>query len=52
MKRTSRKHYVQDGIRDDNRRGMQLSGDVFDAKRRSELQLHEVGVLAGVKETA
>jgi hypothetical protein len=49
MKIAGRKHYVPNGIRDDNCRGMQLSGDVSIS---SELKLHQVGVMSGMKEAA
>jgi len=47
-----RKCYVPDGIRDDTCRGMQLLGDAFKPCRvgPSELDLHQVGVMAGMKE--
>ncbi len=46
MKIASRKTYVPDGIRDDNCRGMQLSGEVSIS---SELKLHQVRVVTGMK---
>jgi len=41
-KTATRKHYVPDGIWDDNRLEMQPLGDVVDTcQRRSELQSHQ-----------
>jgi hypothetical protein len=49
----SRKHYVLDGIRDDNRLEMHPLGDALSmAVWRSETQLHQVSVMKGIEEVA
>ena len=48
MKISCRKHYVQDGIRDDNCRGMQLLGDALE-RVRSQLQLDKVRVVGAIQ---
>lgn len=50
-KTASRKHYVPDGIWDDNRLEMQPLGDVPDTWRlRSELQSHQACRVSGMEE--